>query len=99
MNQFTQSIIGWLRQPDFEDQDKNLSAFYIQSIALVIITVTTILGVVYTMAGQVGYVSFSAVSILAQVVVIGLIRVKKLQAASSFFLIVALALLTLGILS
>ena len=23
MDQFAQSMIGWLRQPDFEDQDKN----------------------------------------------------------------------------
>ncbi len=99
MYQFTQSIIDWLRQPDFEDQDKKLSALYIQSIALVIITVNTILGVVYALAGHVGYVVFSVVSILTQVVVIGLIRVKKLQVASNFFLIAALALLTLGILS
>jgi hypothetical protein len=99
MDQFAQSMIGWLRQPDFEDQDENLSALYIQSIALVIIIVTTILGVVYAVAGQIGYVSFLGVSILNQFVVIGLIRLKKLQAASIFFLIAALALLTVGILS
>jgi len=99
MNTFVQAVIGWLRQPDFEHHDKNLTALYIQSITLVIIIVTVILGLVYAAAGQIGYVIFLLADILIQMFVIGLIRFKKLQSALNLFLIAALALLDLGILS
>ncbi|MEN9562191.1 MAG: hypothetical protein RIR73_435 [Chloroflexota bacterium] len=88
-----------LRYPDFGDQDKNLSALHIQLMALIMITISVVLGVVYSTEGQINYVIFLLVSILVQSLVIGLIRFSKLQAASNLFLISALALLTLGILS
>jgi hypothetical protein len=94
-----QSVMNWLQQPDFEDQEDNLSALYIQSIALVSIVVALILGVVYAAVGQIGYVAFMAADILIQIVMIGLVRSKKIRSASNLFLVVALVLLTLGILS
>ncbi|MEP7137686.1 MAG: PAS domain S-box protein [Chloroflexota bacterium] len=99
MVQRIQSVMSWLQQPDFEDQEDNLSALYIQSIALVSIVVALILGVVYAAVGQIGYVAFMAADILIQIVMIGLVRSKKIRSASNLFLVVALALLTMGVLS
>jgi PAS domain S-box-containing protein len=99
MNLFVKSIMSWLRHPDFGDQDKNLSALHIQLMALIMITIAVILGVVYIAEGQIIYVMFLLASILVQSLVIGLVRFWKLQAASNLFLMTALVLLTLGILS
>ncbi|MBN8655299.1 MAG: PAS domain S-box protein [Anaerolineae bacterium] len=99
MNLFVKSIMSWLRHPDFGDQDKNLSALHIQLMALIMITIAVILGVVYIAEGQIIYVMFLLASILVQFLVIGLIRFWKLKAASNLFLMTALVLLTLGILS
>lgn len=99
MDTFAQSVMGWLRQPDYEDQDKNLTALYIQFIVLIIIAATAILGFVYAAVGQVNYVIFLLADILIQTLVIVLIRYKKLQSALSLFLIAALVLLSLGVFS
>lgn len=99
MIQYIQSVMSWLRQPDFKDQDRNLSALYVQLIALAVIAGAVVLGAVYAVVGQIGYVIFIGLNILIQIVVIGLIRFNKLQIASNLFLIAALVLLTVGILS
>ena len=86
MVQYIRSVMSWLKKPSFEDPDDNLAAFYIQLIGLAVIAVTLILGVVYAVVGQIGYVIFIVVNVLTQIVVIGLIRFKKLRSASNLFL-------------
>jgi hypothetical protein len=99
MVQRTQSLMNWLKQPNFEDPDDNLVALYIQTIALAVITVATILGLVYTAVAQFNYVIFLVVNILVQITVIMLIRFKKLRRASFLFLVAAMVLLVMGVLS
>jgi PAS domain S-box-containing protein len=96
---FIKNLQDWISQPDIKDPDKNLSAFYIQTISLTVIVAGFIIGVVYAIVGQFGYVVFIAAAILVHSLVIGLIRFKKLQFASNLFNISTLGLLTLGILS
>ncbi|MGA7193865.1 MAG: GAF domain-containing protein [Anaerolineales bacterium] len=93
-----QSIDAWIRRPDFKDHDKNLIAFYVQAIALIIIIVSSIVAISYLVAGMFAYVVLLIFLILFLTAVIGLIRVRKLEFGSNLFLISLLGLETLYIL-
>ncbi len=99
IDKFSQSIQIWIHQPDYQDPDKNLSAFYIQAISLVAIFAAMIIGVVYAVAGQFNYVGLVVLNILACILTIVLVRVRILQFASILLMISTLGLLTFGILS
>lgn len=98
MRSLIQSIDSWIRQPDFRDHDKNLTAFYVQAIALIIIVVSSIVAISYSIAGMFSYVVLLTVVILFLSAVITLIRVGKLIFASNLLLISLLGLETLYIL-
>jgi len=98
MQSLIQSIDSWIRRPDFRDHDKNLTAFYVQAIALIIIIVSSIVAISYSIAGMFSYVILLIVVILFLSVVITLIRVGKLIFASNVLLISLLGLETLYIL-
>jgi len=89
----------WMKQLDFKDPEKNLSAFYIQAISFLIIIGGFILGGVYFVDGQISYVAIILFEIMVYSAVIVLLRFKKLRIASNLFVIAALGLLTFGVLS
>jgi len=99
MNRLVKKMEDWIRQPDFNDPDKNLSALYLQVISLIGVLFMVILLVMYAIYGDFTYTVFHIGAVLVYTLVIILIRFNKLQFASNLFLFDALALLTFGILS
>ena len=99
MNRLFYKLSAWVQQVDYRDPEKNLSAQYIQVISIIIIVTATMIGIVYAIDGYFNYVFMMVLEIVAYSIVLGLIRLKKLQIASNLFLVAALVLLTFGILS
>ena len=99
MSYFFHQILAWIRQLEFDDPDKNLSAVYIQAISFLIIVSASINGIVYAIDRQFYYTFLLALEVLLYSLVIILIRLKKLQIASNLFLFFALSLLSYGIYS
>ena len=99
MNRTFYKLSAWVKQVDYQDPEKNLSAQYIQVISMIIIVTATMIGIIYAIYGYFYYVSMMALEIVAYSIVLGLVRFKKLQIASNLFLIAALVLLTFGIFS
>lgn len=99
MNHPFNILSTWIKQVDYQDSEKNLSAQYIQVISIIIIATATMIGFVYAIDGYFSYVFMMSLEVVAYSFVLGLVRFKKLQIASSLFLVAALVLLTFGILS
>lgn len=99
MNHPFNKLSAWVKQADYRDPEKNLSAHYIQVISLIIIATATMIGIVYAIDGYFNYVSMMVLEIVAYSIVLGLVRVKKIQVASNLFLVAALVLLSFGIFS
>jgi len=99
MNRSFYKLSNWVKQVDYQDPEKNLSAQYIQVISIIIILTAAMIGIVYAVEGYFYYVSMMVLEIVAYSIVLGLVRFKKLRIASNLFLVSALALLTFGIFS
>ena len=99
MNSLFRKMKMWINRLDFGDPEKNLSAQYIQVISILIVIAATIISIVYAIDGYFNYVYLISLEIVVYTAVIALIRFKKLQIASSLFLIAALVLLAIGILT
>ncbi len=99
MKRLMERIEGWIKLPGLNDPDKNLSALYIQVISFINILCTLIIFVIYVIDEQFAYMTMATLVVFAYSAVIVLVRFKKLEVASNLFLIVALGLLTIGILS
>jgi two-component system, LuxR family, sensor kinase FixL len=99
MKQFIKRAEGWVKPPDFNDPDKNLSAHYLQMIALIGVFFSLIIFIMYFLYGELTFLVFHAAAVFVYVLVIVLIRLKRLQLASHLFLLISLFLLTMGILA
>ena len=99
MSQIFNKIVAWVKQLDFGNPEKNLSAVYIQAISFLIIFSVTINGIVYAVEGQLYYTFLLTLEVLFCILVIVFVRLKKLQIASTLFLFFAIGLLSYGIYS
>ncbi|MBK9925544.1 MAG: PAS domain S-box protein [Anaerolineales bacterium] len=99
MKHMIQAVASWIKQPDFDDPDKNLSALYLQVMSLIAALIMAIIFVMYIVYGDTTFSVFHAGAVLVYVLVVVLIRNKRLQLASNIFVFAILILLTFGILA
>jgi len=99
MLEIPQKISTWIEQVDFQNEEQNLASFYVQIMALIIITGTSLICITYAFAGEVRYVMVMAANVVIDTLVIVLIRRKFLQAGSTLFMVANLASETYGLLS
>jgi PAS domain S-box-containing protein len=99
MSRFSAFLKNRLTPPDFQDEDKNQAAFYLQAIAFIVICGAVAIGITYAAAQQWGYAAMALAAICGYGCTFFLVRRKYLRLATSLFLFSALAFLIFGILS
>jgi PAS domain S-box-containing protein len=97
MLQMIRKTKAWVENVDFGDNEQNLSAFYVQAIALVLIIGAILIGITYAIVGNVGYVILMMLVVVTHILVIVLTRRKSLNSAIYLFLIFSLGLEIYGL--
>lgn len=88
-----------LSHPDFNDDNKNQAAFYLQVIVFISLCSVVAVGVSYALAGRWAYALGMLLAVCCYGIILGAIHSKHLGAAINLFLFFAMLFLTVGMLA
>jgi len=90
---------NWIEGVDYPNEDDRLKAYYVQVMALVLISGAILSILTYAIVGQFQYVTIMVLNLITYSMVLALVRNKKLHIGSNLLLVSTLFILTFGIAS